>query len=259
MVVDFSKITIYEAIALILSFIAIIIPFIKWLWDKWFVKPVLNHLPTGNINPFFNKSGSYLKIESVYEALNKPIIVKKIAIRVTCVQNEKKLNENWLSFWSPVTLSSKDNFSSSTETAHPFRIEKNSLTTAFIEFEAPQSLLGRKLAQYNKSVEAFVKKQLIDNLEYDNVVKELKSQPFYNSMRNDLLHEFFWEIGSYKIEIIVKYDENEKKFHECFKIDETAHDKLMHNLDEVLLEKIKMNYNIPFDYCFVVVKLDSFA
>lgn len=255
MVVD-SKITVYEVIALTLSFIAIIVPLIKWAWQRWFVQPILNHLPTGKVYLFFNKAGSYLKIESVYEALNKPIIVRKISLRVSCDQNEKKLKENWLYFWSPVTLSSKDNFSSSTETAHPFRIEKNSLTIAFTEFEAAQNLLRKKLVEYDRNVESLVQKCVYGGLGYDSALKELEQQLFYTNMRNDLLREFFWEIGSYKIEIIVKYGENEKVFPDSFEITEAEHDKLMHNLNEVLLEKIKEMYKISSDYCFVVVKLD---
>lgn len=255
MVVDFSKITVYEVIALALSFIAIIVPLIKWAWQRWFVQPILNHLPTGKVYLFFNR-GSYLRIESVYEALNKSITVKKISLRVTCNQNEKKLNENWLCFWSPVTSSSKDDFSSSSETARPFRIEKNSLVPAFTEFEAAQNLLRKKLVEYDRNVESLVQKCVYGGLGYDTALKKLEQQLFYTNMRNDLLHEFFWEIGTYKIEIIVKYEEKEKVFPSSFEITETEHDKLMHNLNEALLKKIKEMYKIPFDYCPVVVKLD---
>ena len=150
MVVDFSKITVYEVIALIMSFIAIIVPFVKWAWQKWFVKPVLNHLPTGKVYPFFNKLGSYLKIESVYEARNKPIVVKNISLRMTRLRDEKKLNEKWSNFFSPMTQSFKGGLSYSAEGAHPFRIEIDSLTTAFTEFEDSHNTLHRSLSELDK-------------------------------------------------------------------------------------------------------------
>ena len=135
MVIDFSKITVYELIALILSFIAIMIPIVQWAWNKWIVKPILKLLPTGKINPYFNRSGSYLGIESVYEAINKPITVKHIALKIVRCRDEKKLNQVWSSFWSPITQRFSGNYSSTIEGAHPFRIEKNSITTAFTEAE----------------------------------------------------------------------------------------------------------------------------
>ncbi len=44
MIIDFTKITIYEILALLLSLIAILVPLFKWLWRTWFVKAKLKFI-----------------------------------------------------------------------------------------------------------------------------------------------------------------------------------------------------------------------
>ena len=134
MSINFSEITIYELFALILSIIAILIPIIQWAWKKWVIKPVLYHLPTGRAYLFINRSGSYIQIEGVFEAKNKPISVKNVALKVLRVKDDKVLNLRWSTFTSPMSQRMGGNYSSITETAHPIRIDGNSMICAFIEF-----------------------------------------------------------------------------------------------------------------------------
>lgn len=257
MVIDFSKITVYEVIALILSFIAIMIPIVQWAWNKWFVQPVLVHLPTGKINPCFNRSGSYLRIESVYEALNKPVTVKHIAIKLVRAKDEKKLNQVWSSFWSPITQNFSGKYASTIEGAHPFRIEKNSITTAFTEFEDLHGSLQRSLADFDKDVHFFIKECLDQMLPYGETVARFEKESFFANMKDALTQDFFWEIGKYEVEILVKYDDKEKSFLYSFEINEAEHNKLMHNLKETLLAPIKLAYNLPLDFQMVTLKLDK--
>ena len=115
----FFRKTIYELFALILSIIAILIPIIQWAWKKWVIKPVLYHLPTGRAYLFINRSGSYIQIEGVFEAKNKPISVKNVALKVLRVKDDKVLNLRWSTFTSPMSQRMGGNYSSITETAHP--------------------------------------------------------------------------------------------------------------------------------------------
>ena len=77
MIIDFSKITVYEILALTLSLIAILVPFIKWAWHSWIIKANLNFIPNEKMFIFFNRSGAYVRIDGAYEALNK---ITKIAL-----------------------------------------------------------------------------------------------------------------------------------------------------------------------------------
>lgn len=257
MVVDFSKITVYEVIALILSFIAIMIPIIQWAWHKWIVRPILRHIPTGKLYPCFNAAGSYLRIESVYEALRKPITVKKISLRVTRLRDDLKLNLKWARFPSPVSQTSNDNFFVSIESAHPFRIERNSVVTAFTEFEDPDHLFQTFLAKNEGQKIIFAEKCISEGLDYNKALEEFKKQNFYKETHDFLTKYFFWDKGEYKIEIIVKYEENEKIFSYNFKIGEVEHDKLMCNLNETCLSPVKNAYKQALNMQWVTLQLDD--
>lgn len=257
MEVDFSKITVYEIIALILSFIAIVTPIVQWMWRKWVVKAILNHLPTGKVCACFNRSGSYLKIESVYEALRKPVSVKHIAIKMTRMQDDKKLNQVWSSFWSPVTQNFKGSYSSTIEGAHPFRVEANSITTAFTEFEDPQNTLNRSIVDFEQKIDFFIKDCLDRMYTFPMALEEFKKQSFYSEMRRLLEQEFFWKIGIFKVDLIVKYNETEKMFSYSFEINERDYEKLRHNLEETLIINIKNAYQVKFDFQNVVLNLNE--
>jgi hypothetical protein len=257
MVIDFSTITIYEVIALILSFIAIMIPIVQWAWNKWIVRPVLRHIPTGKLYPCFNAAGSYLRIESVYEALHKPITVKNIALRVTRLRDDVKLNLKWASFPCPVSQTSNDNFFVSYESAHPFRIERNSVVTAFTEFEDPDHLLQTFLAKNEGQKNIFAEKCINEGLDYNDALKKFKKQNFYKETNDFLTKCFFWYKGEYKIELIVKYEEKEEIFSHKFKIGEIEHDKLMCNLDETCLLPLKKAYKQALNLQWVTLQLDD--
>ena len=126
MIIDFSKITIYEVFALTLSIVAILIPVIQWAWKKWIVTPRIYFHSTGRVLLFFNQSGSYIRIDGVYEVMNKPVTITKIAVKVTRRKDGQKKNLMWSSFISPVSQSMIGNYLQTTEFAHSFRIEADS-------------------------------------------------------------------------------------------------------------------------------------
>ena len=103
MAIDFdTPMTFYELLAVILAAIAIIIPIVQAIWKKWFKKEKLNYISNGKAKLLFNQSGSYLQIDGVYEAINKPISVKKVAVQINRQKDDAKLNLLWSSFRSPV-------------------------------------------------------------------------------------------------------------------------------------------------------------
>ena len=142
--IDFTtKMSIYELLALIVSVVSLFAQIIKWAWKKWFKKAKLNYLPNGTANLFFNQSGSYLRIDGVYEALNKAVSIKNITISVKRKRDDAKLNLSWSYFISPVSQNLVGNYVQTTEKAHPFRIDVDSIACAFIEFADPFDSSGK--------------------------------------------------------------------------------------------------------------------
>lgn len=255
MIINFSEITIYEFFALILAGIAILIPIIQWAWKKWIVKPVLVHLPTGRATLLFNQSGSYIRIEGVYEAKNKPISVKKISVTVKRQKDERKLNLVWSSFISPVNQNMVGNYLVTTESAHPFRIEADSIQCAFTEFGDSFDSFG-KTFRANTNV-LFGKIPEIRNTcqDYDSAVTVYKDASEYIVAKDALSKEFFWEIGKYDIDIEVEYGKQNKCFPYTLSVGEHENKLLMDNIEESLVSPLKITYGMSRDYHYAIVEL----
>lgn len=211
--IDFSTpMTFYELVAIILAAVAIIIPIAQAVWKKWFITAKLSFLPTGRALLFFNQSGSYIRIDGVYESERKPISIKKIKIKVTRQRDERKLNLAWSSFISPVNQNVVGNYLQTTESAHPLRIEADSIICAFTEFGDAFDSFGKKFRATTENLF----KQIIDiknsNPNYAEAATFYKSTSEYEHAKDVLNKEFFWEIGKYDIDIEVNYNKKTSIF-----------------------------------------------
>ena len=255
---DFSiPMTFYELLAIVLAAIAIIIPIVQAVWKRWIVAPKLNFLPTGRVILFFNQSGSYLQVNGVYEAQNKPIAVKNISVRVTRKKDDQKLNLSWSSFHSPVIQNVVGNYLQTTETAHPFRIEADSIMSAFTEFGDPFDSFGRTFKSNTAALFKQIPTLRKQNDNYEDALKKYKASQDYAAARSHLEKEFFWEIGKYQIEIVPEYGEKSESFWYEISVGEYEHDLLANNIDEALLSPLKNSYCVARDYRVADVELQS--
>lgn len=238
----------YEKIAIALSTIAILIPIIQWAWKKWVVKAILSFHPTGRIMLFFNQSGSYVRFDGVYEAERKPITVKNISLKITREKDERIHNLSWSSFISPVNQNITGKFVQTTESAHPFRIEADSVMCAFTEFGDPFDSFGK--AFRNKTEALFAKIPTIQKQARDYAVamRIYQSLPEYSEAKQLLEKEYLWEIGKYKLDLCVCFKNKEKHFKYTITVGEHESQKLKGNIDEALLSALKQFYSVPLNY-----------
>jgi len=75
-----------------LSAIAGLIPVLKCLWNKFMVTSDLYYYPNGQIDLYFNQSGSYVRIDGVYEVKNKNIIFRESKLHIKREINNDCLN-----------------------------------------------------------------------------------------------------------------------------------------------------------------------
>lgn len=255
---DFTiPMTSYEFVAIILAAVAIIIPIMQAVWKRWIVAPKLNFLPTGRVTLFFNQSGSYLRVDGVYEAQNKPIAVKNISVKVTRKKDDQKLNLSWSSFISPVTQSVVGNHLQTTESAHPFRIEADSIMSAFTEFGDSFDSFGKTFRSNTSTLFKQIPSIRTANNTYEEALQQYKSSSDYTTARSRLEKEFFWEIGKYSLEIITDYGKKSKIFQYDISVGEYEHDRLAENIDEALLSPLKSAYGVAWDYHAAYVELRS--
>ena len=256
MKIDFkTPMTFYELLAIILAAIAIVIPIAQAAWKRWLIKPKLNFLPTGRATLFFNQSGSYLRVDGVYEAENKPIALKNVSVTVIRKKDEQKLNLSWSSFISPVNQNVVGNYLQTTESAHPFRIEADSIATAFIEFGDPFDSFGKTFKSYTAPLFDNIPNIKKINNCYKEALQQYMKSSDYTSARTHLEEEFFWKIGQYSVEIVAEYGETSKLFQYDISIGEYEHNYLAHNIDEALLSPLKRAYGIAWDYHTAYVEL----
>lgn len=254
--IDFTaKMSIYELLALIISIIALFVQLGKWIWNKWFKKAKLNYLPIGRAELFFNQSGSYLRIDGVYEALNKPISIKNITVSIKRKQDDKKLNLSWSSFISPVNQNLVGNYIQTTERAHPFRIEADSIACAFTEFADPFDSAGKVFQMNTKELFEQVQQTPALYCNYDEAVITYRKTNEYIQAKNIIEKNFFWEIGKYDIVIYAQFSGKKVEFCYSMSIDENSHKKLYENIEESLVAPLKKVYNIAWNFQNVAVEI----
>ena len=139
----------YEFISIVISVIAILIPIIQWIWNKFIKRPVLNNYYNSPAYLYFNQSGAYLRIDCAFEAQNKPISIRKIDLSIKRRSDKQSLNFSWSTFISPTTQSFIGAFTQTTEKAHPFRIDSDNIMCACIEFSDEYNTVWKKSCSFS--------------------------------------------------------------------------------------------------------------
>lgn len=255
MTVDFTTISFYELLALIISVIAIIIPIVQWAWKKFVVTPVLKYYSTGDAFLYINKSGSYIRLNGVFEALNKPVSVKDVSLQVTRKRDSRVLNFKWSIFISPVNQQFVGTYTQTSEIAHPFRIEADSAYCAFIEFADPQDTMTKQLQPYFERLQEKCNSLPL----HQNMlagVTTFQNTDEYKDVKNILQRELFWEIGDYDTELTVNYqDKGVAKYTDSFSVSKDQHDDLKYNITELLNSYMYGRYGRPYNFRSVKVQI----
>lgn len=250
-----TPMTFYELLAIILAAVAIIVPIVQVIWKKWIQRARLNYISNGKARLLFNQSGSYLQIDGVYEAINKPVSVKKISIQVNREKNGDKLNLSWSTFRSPVYQKIAGNALQTTETAHPFRIDADSIMCAFIEFADNFDSFGKTFNRATKTLFESISQIRKDYDDYSEALSEYQSSSEYKSAKSTIEKDFFWNIGKYNVELTTFYENKSMKCSFAFSISESDYEKLISNIDESLISPLKDTYMVMRNYQWADVEL----
>lgn len=221
------------------------------------IKPALHHLPTGRAYLFINRSGSYIQIDGVFEAKNKPISVKNVTLKVLRVKDDKVLNLRWSTFTSPVSQRIVGNYSSITETAHPIRIDADSIICAFIEFADFYDSFSKKFQPYYDALAQQTDKVNPLNVPYDQACQVYTLSDPYKVAKSLLDKELFWEIGQYEITLEAEYGKEKVQFFYKFSINADDYKRIESNLVETLAKPMKDLYMKPLAMQTVQVELNT--
>lgn len=243
---DFGQpITAYELIAIILSLLALIIPVAKWVYDRYIKKLCFDFLPSGMITLFFNKSGSYISLGGVYRAENKSAVVKNISAKVIREADNATLVLRWSTFSSPIFRNYAGNLESSFETAHPFKVETDMLTPAFVEFENVtdnvNDITAKILEPLQNEIQQHLKQSDISFLQQtDERVRQTK---VFQEARLSLNDYFFWKKGKYQVVLSTDYNNQVLINSYTFSISEDESRSLRENIEKLLVEPIANHFH----------------
>ena len=232
--------TTYELIAIILSILALVIPALKWLYDKFLKRLEIDFLPSGMITLLHNRSGSYITLGGVYEAKNKSTTVKEISAKVNAT-----LSLLWSVFPSPVFRSVAGNYETTFETAHPFKVEADTLAPAFVEFSNTASNMTEVsdgiLFPVVKASTAILSQANITVLAADTAVKSL---PEYNTAKLALNDFFFWKADIYELVLTTVHSKGtfDKKYVFQLLADESS--SLRSNIDNLLVIHVANHFGL---------------
>lgn len=251
----------FETITTILSIIAIslsiLIPLAQWVWKKWIMRAKVKYYPTGQATLFFNQSGSYIRLNGVIESENKAATIKRLSIVLTRKRDDRKLNLVWSSLVSPVNQSMLGNVVQTTEAAHPFRVEADSVACAFVEYSDTSDSSGKKIRKKCADLVPLIL-QATQNHSYDEALAVFSRSPEYVDAKNNLMSEFYWEIGKYDIDVSVEYDKRKKKtFSFEFNVSEQDYNDLHSNIDESLIVSFKDCYNMRCAFRSPIVEVSE--
>ena len=250
-----KEVSIYEIAATVLAIIAILIPIIQWIWKKWIVNAKVKFYPTGQATLIFNQSGSYIRINGMLESEKKAATIKKMSIVLTRKRDDRKLNLVWSFLNSPVYQSVFGSYVKTMEAAHPFRVEADSVACAFVEYSDPSDSSGIKIRKICSKLLPSIQ-QIVNDHSYDEAIALFSKSSEYIDAKNNLLSDFFWEIGKYSVIVTVEYDKRKKKeFSYEFTVTEQNSMDLRANIDETLIAKVKEKYQVQLALNFPIVEI----
>ena len=242
----------YETVTTVLSIIAILlsllIPLAQWVCKKWIMTAKVKFYTTGQATLFFNQSGSYIRLNGVLESERSAATIKKLSLVITRRRDDHKLNLAWSYFISPVNQSMLGNYVQTTEAAHPFRVEADSVVCAFVEYSDPCDSSGIKIRKKCSDLIPVIQ-QAISGHSYDEALALFCKSPEYLDAKNTLLSDFFWEIGKYSVAVNVEYGKKMiKTFSYGFDVTEQNYKDLYANIGESLTTKLKEHYSVPWAF-----------
>lgn len=217
----------------------------------------MNHYHTGYLHLFINRSGSYFSVDSVYEALNKPISIKFISAKVLREHDHFQRDYIWSTFTSPTNLRFVGNSAFSSETAHPFRIEADHIYCAFTEFADKDNSAYRTFSGLYERLSNEARCLFCAQVLYNDALKKYMETAAYTEAKNELDNELFWKIGAYQLSISAEYGNKKKRFQFQFDVTQEQYQQLLHNINETLAAPLKQLYGIPLNMQLIQCKLNS--
>ena len=253
-------------IAIVISVVTgIAIPVAKHLFQKYFKKAKIIITPFAKTTFFYNGSGSFIKMRFSLDCRNQDILVNKVYVSIKSKRKtgkEETLYLGWEQF-DPVTYSwIGSNYSNSintTELARPVKVWKNTVVPFIIEFTNNNqdalndfsALAGERESKPKQQHNLYIKEN--EGKEFwfsaddaSKVIDAFKSTEDFSNLCASYEKYFFWEAGSYTLELSIEYDYKYRlnKTYEI-KIDSNDEARMRENTESIVLYSYRRERDLP--------------
>ena len=248
---DFEQpITAYELVALLVSIIwPIVLMVVTWVYDKYVKKLKFDFIPSGMITLYFDNNGSYFTLGGVYEAEHKSATVQNITALVERESDKAVLNLRWSTFSPPKVRIIAGNVEMESETAHPFKVESDTLFPVLVGFENANENICEKfsnlLQPIHNAVTYMVTQQHLSPEQINVQVRQISN---VDRVKQGLNDDFFWRSGVYHVKLATKYNNLTLNKKCTFTLSEVESNRIRNNIDTLLIEPMARYYfqSLPF-------------
>ena len=228
----------------------------KWAYDKYVKKLRFDFIPSGMLTLYFDRNGSYFALSGVYEAKNKSATVQNITALVERESDKATLNLRWQTCSPPKVRFFAGNIETESETAHPFKVEADTLFPVSVGFENANQNIAEKLSNLLEPIHNVIVFMMTQqHLSPDQINAQIRQMPDADHVKRRLNDDFFWRSGVYYIKLVTKYNNLllDKKY--TFTLSDAESDRMRNNIDNLLMEPVARYYFSPFPFSTVQKEL----
>lgn len=254
-------ISLYETIAIAT---AVLIPFLQFIYRKFFCSPKLNYFANKNMWLYFNYSGPQICISGVYEVKGKPVIIRNISLKLLNGKSEVLSEMAWDATISPVletnvTHNTGNSSVHITEMPHPFKVQTDDVTCANLIFKDEQ--ISKKLSKVFLELQELAHeiKQHSHTADYESAYSLYTQNAKYLDAKTYIESIFLWKTGIYDIEITTTYQQKEFVCKYRFQIKDEDKQPLFENIQHVLDYSLLITYGKPIHNPNIVITSNQFV
>lgn len=247
--------------------LALIQPWIIWIWRNYFKKGELKFYETGKVEIGLINVGPVIGIHGTLRTIDREFFVKTMIVKVTRLKDNSSHEFQW-SLFRPYQI-----FLGTTEGPYEipssFLILNNfihRLNIQFTDLDFQEELNGKLAGIKNKWREFLSEKGILEKLSSsgsgqqpspevpeitEDILKEFSSKPFYSQTYNWITENSYWRGGNYKLKIKVISDNKNDYLEKDWYVVLTEEDEKRLRLNAVnILQESYFNRGWKYDYIY---------
>lgn len=228
-----------------IALIALIQPWVLYIWKKYFKPGRIEFYHTGNLEVGYSNLGSTVAVNGTLRAINSGFFIQEMEIQIRKLKDSSIHDFRWAVFRDTrVHLSSTSQ--GIVELPYGFYLTTDSPHRVNIQFHdlKQQDEIRPTIAQLNKGWREFLNEHypFEESAKDDDVSYNLKKHNIFRKFTGANYHldayakfgrEFYWEKGKYELSLVIKTSSPSKKFKKEWSFDLMEEDESLLGLNSI--------------------------